>query len=321
MTSGAARRTAVADLLPEPRSAPLARAMVRESLHGTDHDDLVDTLQQCVTELVTNAVLHAGTTIRVELHSGGPGVRLEVHDGSTSVPMLSPHTLTASTGRGLAMVATLSDAWGVEVLAGGKTVWCEVSARAGAEDELDLDAVLAAWGLPPVDPGAAPPGREVPGPVGAQHAVVLLGYPVDLGLGLQEHYEAVVRECQLLAAPRVPGADPLPSRLLDLATILAERYLTELSQLARPDPRRIAAQSQGLASVDLDFSASDEQLGLLVGWQRILDDVDEFSARGDLLAPTITPELARLRSWALVEFLRQIEGQPPRPWSSPSPDT
>ncbi len=316
MTSGEGRRTAVVELPPEPRSAPLARAMVRENLVGTDQDDLVETLQQCITELVTNAVLHAGTPIRVELHAGRVGVRIEVHDGSTSVPVMLPHTATASTGRGLAMVAALSDAWGVEVSPrGGKVVWCEVNGLRAAEDETDLDADLAAWGLLPAELGDRLERQDEP-PAAGGHPVVLVGYPVDLGLRLQEHYEAVVRECQLLAAPRAPGADALPERLLELAAILADRYLAELGQLARPDPRRIAAQSHGLASIDLTYCAGDAQLALLVSWQRILDEVDEFSARGDLLAPRMAPELAQLRGWALTEFGRQSKGQPPRPWSS-----
>lgn len=316
MTSGAARRTSVTELAPEPRSAPRARALVRELLSGTLDDGLVDRLQQCVTELVTNAVLHAGTPVRVQLHESRAGVRLEVHDGSTNVPVLSPHTPTASTGRGLGMVATLSDAWGVEVRGGGKVVWCEISSVGAHTDGAHTDVqddVLAARGLStdeanPVAP-AAPPA---PG----QHPVILFGYPVGLGQRLQEHYESVVRECQLVASPRAPGAAPLPPRLLELASFLAERYLTDLAQLARPDTRRIAAQSQGLESVDLDFWVSREELTLLVSGQRILDDVDEFAARGDLLAPTIAPDLALLRNWALREFLRQSEGAAPRPWSA-----
>lgn len=315
MTAGS--RSVVAALRPEPQSAPLARAVVRDLLTGSSAESMLDAVELCVSELVTNAVLHASTPLRLEVELASHIVRLRVHDRSPNVPVLARHTSTASTGRGLAMVAAVADSWGVEEDGqdGGKTVWCELTENGVAEPHTDIDAVVAAWELSTADdeaPGPAPSPKT--GPVAE---VLLANYPVQLGLGLQEHYEAVVRECQLLAH-RPEGRADTPQRLLDLASLLAQRYNQELSDLARPDPRRVTAQVKELPVVDLTYVVSPEQLERLQTWQQILDDVDAFSARGDLLVPTIPPALAQLRSWALSEFVRQCAGARPRPWAGPA---
>ena len=66
------------------------------------------------------------------------------------------------------------------------------------------------------------------------------------------------------------------------------------------------------------YPLGPELMTRLRSWQQVLDDVDEFSRRGDLLAPTISAPLARLRTWALLEFVRQSAGAPPTPWPGPS---
>lgn len=310
----AGARSVVTALRPDPQSAPMARALVRDLLSGSSAEAILDAAELCVSELVTNAVLHASTPLRLQVDLDTNVVRLSVHDRSPNVPVLARHTSTASTGRGLAMVAAIADSWGVEQDGqdGGKTVWCELSERGAAEPDMDIDAVVAAWELSTTDDAAPDPA---PSPKTGPVAVVLLAnYPVHLGLGLQEHYEAVVRECQLLAAHRPEGLTGTPQRLLELAALLAQRYNQELSDLARPDPRRVAAQVKELPFVDLTYEVSAAQLQRLQTWQQVLDDVDEFSARGDLLVPTIPPALAQLRSWALGEFVQQCAGAPPRPW-------
>jgi len=123
-----------------------------------------------------------------------------------------------------------------------------------------------------------------------------------------------VRECQLLAAPRRQGAPALPANLVELARALAERYPAELSHFARPDPRRVAAEARGEATVDLEYAWSEDDVPLLQAWQQIFDEVDVHARAGDLLVPGISAELARLRGWALTEFTDQPRGAPPRPW-------
>ena len=304
----------VTDLAPEPQSAPLARKAVRDVLSGSPLAGLLDAAELCVSELVTNAVLHAGTAIQLEVGYAASIVRLGVRDQSPNAPMLVRHTETASTGRGLAMVAAVADAWGVVQHNGsGKTVWCELSEHSPSAPDLDIAAVVDAWELSTADD---PPPAESSSDA-TTLPVLLQGYPVLLGQRLQEHYEAVVRECQLLAAPRPDALPGVPGRLLELARTLAQRYTQELSDLARPDPRRVAAHARGLSVVDLTYGVSPQQLLRLRTWQQILDDVDAFSGRGDLLAPPIPQTLALLRGWAIDQFTRQSQGAAADPWDGP----
>jgi anti-sigma regulatory factor (Ser/Thr protein kinase) len=115
------------NLAPDPKSASVARAFVRRELTDVCPPDLVDVAELLVSELVTNAVLHARTPLRVDLDSGPRGVRVAVTDGSSTLPRVRDHTPGASTGRGLQMVASLADAWGTDLDGEGKTVWFELS--------------------------------------------------------------------------------------------------------------------------------------------------------------------------------------------------
>ena len=312
----ASTQSVVTDLRPEPQSAPLARAAVRDVLRGSRIEAIMDAAELCVSELVTNAVLHAGTSMRLEIRYGASILRLSVHDESPNVPVLARHTQTASTGRGLAMVAAVADAWGIDQHNGnGKTVWCELTVHSVSATDIDIAAVIDAWELSTADDPAPAPAE--PATSGTSSDVVLQSYPVRLGLRLQEHYEAVVRECQLLAAPRPDALPGVPERLIELAAMLAQRYTEELSDLARPDPRRVTAHAHGIAVVDLTYRVSPEQMRRLQTWQQILDDVDAFSHRGDLLAPTIPHTLALLRGWALDQFVRQSKGASADAWDGP----
>jgi anti-sigma regulatory factor (Ser/Thr protein kinase) len=310
VTSSRPARTIVTYLRPTPESTPLARGVVRRLLDGALDADALDTAELCVSELVTNAILHASTDVELSVTLERQRVRLAVRDQSSELPTLERHTRTASTGRGLAMVIAIADAWGIERHDyRGKTVWCELVEGRSTAARGDIQDVMDAWELTLADVPA-----EAPEPQRGTTTVSLIGYPVKLGLALQEHYDAVVRECQLLAAPRRRGAQKLPANLVELAQALAERYPTELSHFARPDPRRVAAEARGDQTVDLEYSWSEDDLPLLQSWQLIFDEVDAHARAGDLLVPGISPDLARLRGWALTEFVEQPRGEAPRPW-------
>ena len=86
---------------------------------------LVDDVQLVVSELVTNALLHAGTSFTVMLRTGlGPAVVLQVRDGSEAGPTMGAMAFLDTAGRGIGIVAALSQAWGFdEHEGGGKSVW------------------------------------------------------------------------------------------------------------------------------------------------------------------------------------------------------
>lgn len=80
-----------------------------------------------VSELVTNAVVHAASAPRVQLMSRGGHLRLAVHDASAEEPVRKAGS--ADGGFGIRLVAALSDAWGwAHTTGGGKVVWAEFNA-------------------------------------------------------------------------------------------------------------------------------------------------------------------------------------------------
>jgi anti-sigma regulatory factor (Ser/Thr protein kinase) len=83
-----------------------------------------------VSELATNAVLHARTPFGLTISTAGRNVRVAVADGSHSAPVLKDFGPEAVTGRGMRLVDTLSQRWGTEPHEDGKTVWFELEAEA-----------------------------------------------------------------------------------------------------------------------------------------------------------------------------------------------
>nr|WSY51484.1 ATP-binding protein [Streptomyces sp. NBC_00886] len=114
------------------RSIALARDFTRETLTSWSVTTRTDDALLCVSELTTNAILHGvppgrGLALRLCVHLDGV-LRVEVHDSGTGElrKVRSPYrSLDAERGRGLMLVAALSDKWGVGERAPGKVVWCE----------------------------------------------------------------------------------------------------------------------------------------------------------------------------------------------------
>lgn len=137
------RRSAELPLPAVAKSPSQARAFVCERLRewGLEDDGNVSL---AVSELVTNGLLHARTpmTLRVALDDDGC-VRIEVSDGSISPPRGRRFTVESGTGRGLRLLDSLSEEWGVVPRDGGKTVWCRMRLGSDTYDEFDVDAVEA----------------------------------------------------------------------------------------------------------------------------------------------------------------------------------
>ncbi len=146
--------------------------------------------------------------------------------------------------------------------------------------------------------------------------VRLLRYPVELGMSTVEHVEDWVREFKLMSLGREDGtaSHDVPLRLQAMVDMLTRRYGSELSE---PDRVRAAAAARGDATVDLVYTAHDGAEGEAVvqGWQAMLAEVDEYCRAEDLLTLQRTPEQVRLQDWVCGEFLRQLRGGPPQPWT------
>jgi anti-sigma regulatory factor (Ser/Thr protein kinase) len=130
-------------LPPLSRSVPQARRDVAATLEQWGLPGLVETAVLLVSEVVTNAVLHARTDLTLTMTRAGSGVRIEVSDSSTLPPAMRWHSDNATTGRGLRMLDLLADSWSAEPTATGKTVWFTVS---GDRDPWASAAVSAEGG-------------------------------------------------------------------------------------------------------------------------------------------------------------------------------
>jgi anti-sigma regulatory factor (Ser/Thr protein kinase) len=111
----------------EANSPRLARAAVAQQCAAWGLGRLCEEASLLVSELVGNAVRHAGTVIHVTLVAFVNGLRLEVTDGSGLPLRPQGVTLQAEGGRGLAIVDALATHHGVEGHPHGKTVWAELS--------------------------------------------------------------------------------------------------------------------------------------------------------------------------------------------------
>ena len=126
------------ELPPEPTSPGAARRFVTDCVASLDRAP-TEVAALLVSELVTNAVLHARTAMMVTVTTADGLVRVAVQDGSPALPTLRHYDRSASTGRGLQLVERLASRWGVDADDRSKTVWFELAlggaAGRGAGDD------------------------------------------------------------------------------------------------------------------------------------------------------------------------------------------
>ena len=214
-------------------AARQARRWIGERLAGWDADR-VDVAQLLVSELTTNAVLHAQTSITLSAEVAPGRARVRVADRSPAMPVIKRYGNDAETGRGFHLVATMADAWGVEVLAdGGKAVWFDLgrapapapapvwvpgagSGAAGHPSEgaptwtgPDLWADVRGWDDDPAFLDLPAAGEALAG--GSSLHVRILAVPTRVYLLAAAHNDALLRELSLLAAGTDSGtAGPDP---------------------------------------------------------------------------------------------------------------
>jgi len=104
-----------------------ARRWVHDQLESWDVDEEIDTAAvMCVSELVTNVGQHAGTSARVTMELADRLLVTVEDTGTWSTPRAGPENHSAGHGRGLALVAAVSDAMGHARGVDGSTVWFEM---------------------------------------------------------------------------------------------------------------------------------------------------------------------------------------------------
>jgi len=118
--------------LPGSHQSPrAARRFVEGVLDGWGCGALLETVTLLVSELVGNAVLHAGSDVDLSVRLVAGCLRVDVIDRSTQVPQRRAVADDDLTGRGSGLVELLATAWGVTGLPDGKSVWFELALPPG----------------------------------------------------------------------------------------------------------------------------------------------------------------------------------------------
>lgn len=129
-------RSAALDLPASPQSAGAARRFATTVLADWRLTGLADDVDLVISELITNALLHArgdrranaSAGIRLDLEFDGKALTCRVLDGSPLPPTPEQAGDTAESGRGLLLVDALSTAWGWSHEHTGKVVWARFDA-------------------------------------------------------------------------------------------------------------------------------------------------------------------------------------------------
>lgn len=281
--------------------------MVRDVLASARRDDLVETAQLLVSEVVTNALVHAGTPIDFHAFVGGAGLRVEVSDGSKSPPSPRSYAGMAGTGRGLHLLQQLGDRWGTLTHPDGKTVWFELDGQDDQDEMVRTPATAEGAG----DGSAA--GAHGEGVVD----VVLLNTPLLLHSAWQEHAEALLREYLLVTL-----GDDDATQALEAHAAASDAMSLLHEHIPEPDlgedPERLMEQA-----VDPDVSSQRVMIPVprtSVPHFGVLDETMEnalaLSESGVFLTPPVQPEVRQLRRWLCREVSRQATGEPLSTWWS-----
>ncbi|MGZ4639927.1 MAG: ATP-binding SpoIIE family protein phosphatase [Actinomycetes bacterium] len=121
-------RAAERSLPANSMSVPLARSWAEGWLAAAVvPTDLVEATVLVVSELVTNAVRQGDGPVRIGLELTDESLLVEVFDSGHRLPRLADSAVDSTGGRGLHLIDTLSDRWGVREELDGKTVWARLS--------------------------------------------------------------------------------------------------------------------------------------------------------------------------------------------------
>jgi PAS domain S-box-containing protein len=295
---GAGGTTSRLRLEPRPTCVSEARRLVRRTLLDAGCDELVEPAVLATSELVTNALVHAGTPIGVSVEILPEGVRVEIADGSRHLPERRAYGTAAGTGRGLVAVDSLVDGWGVRREGSpGKVVWFELGTSGGRRSSQ------------PERSGAddGPPDGVV--------QVRLVGVPVLVHAAWQQHVEAMLREYLLTTLDEGTGEEAVAmhAEASDALALLAEH-------LPRPDlgegleQMMAAALDPTVSSTDATIPVPAESVPHFASLDRALDAAVTAAVRDVFLTPPTQPELQEFRRWVCREVEEQSKGAPPQPW-------
>ncbi|MCX4400463.1 ATP-binding protein [Streptomyces sp. NBC_01764] len=152
--------------LAEPEEVAALRRVLRIHLRFWGLDALIDAAQLCVSELVSNVINHVGpgTPATLAVSMKDTHLRIEVHDPDTrALPTLLKQGINSETGRGMELITSMADRWGVQLLADRKVTWCELTtAPAARSGHVAVPGVTRAEALLDLYAAAESPGESKP---------------------------------------------------------------------------------------------------------------------------------------------------------------
>jgi len=167
-------------LTARPAAAAEARNQLQAAICAWAIPVDASTAQLLTSELVNNAISHAGgDAVMLVISCAGARLRVDVYDTSPAPPVLVDAPADAETGRGLMLVAGLSEDWGYYRTPAGKAVYFTLA----FEPPRDANGADPPQGVSPsrgvsTAPGArSPQGGRSPRPADRAHPASLLGTP------------------------------------------------------------------------------------------------------------------------------------------------
>lgn len=280
----------------------MARGELRQLLEDGHQEGWLDRAELALSELVTNALVHGGSEVDLDLSLDRDRLRVEVADGSPHFPALRDFSPLSSTGRGLRIVDELVDLWDVGSRAPGKVVWFEVwSAEALAERLSGADT--------PQQPQE--PRRDAV-------RVELPNFPLVLHAAWQEHASALLRERLLVGDEPDEDATMLIAHAgaSDAMSLLFEQAPVQ-PPMERPDEIMVAATEPRVSLRQLVIEVPPSSLAHFEILDQVLEETIAMANAGRLLAPPTQPEVREFRRWVCREVRSQAtEGRTPDPWAS-----
>lgn len=115
------------EFTPDTRAPSEARAFALAAVNQLGRSDAREIVALVVSELATNAVLHAATNFTVSIAKIDGCIRVEVQDKSLDLPERRNPQPFETNGRGLRIVERLADRWGIDVNHDTKIIWAEIA--------------------------------------------------------------------------------------------------------------------------------------------------------------------------------------------------
>jgi PAS domain S-box-containing protein len=277
-----------------------ARKFVRRTLTEAGRDDLADAAELVTSELVTNALVHAGTHIDISVDLRPDSVRVEIADGSPHLPAAREYGTSAGTGRGLVMVEEMADCWGVARDTGrtGKVVWFEIgTSESGGEP-------VAEEQLPAESRGDVVPVR-------------LLNVPLLLHAAWQQHAEALLREYMLATLDDETGDEAVQvhAEASDALAVLAE-HLPHPDLGEGPEHMLATARDPSHSSADVEVPVPTASVPHFSALDAAMSNAVDAANRNLFLTPPTQPELQAFRRWVCRQVADQSVGGSPEAWSA-----